>query len=456
MHAPRTEEKVNGLNTYEVTCILEDVDQRHPYFAIYTPSFFTSVYERSDYNVGWSSDNSFVFRVPEGTYDIATYFMDWEEEISCNIVREAVEIKEDTTIAFHQDDATETVALRPILKSGEELKFPSATFLDEEPWIVIDYSKANVRSLFCQYSLFKEGCERINNGALIAEFPDEAPEVKIRTNKLSDKYHLLTLTVLEVNEDEYQLSTTDISGMYTRTVKSYIDGFQKYPMPEFVQTPILKEVGAEPNKSRLYTSMWLENVETAAYYFYTASTSPAVYAACQPSDVMDVKLTIAPGSVQADGTITVEEEWEGEIFEISRPMKGFMYGLPAYYDNGKWQYINQNHSLCGTYVYQIPEDGPILEFPGLQPYCYNSNELNQPLGNSSPILVISTIMRDYEGFIDDEYTIIPGLYFSPEAWIGRWGEVRNIDNLTASILVKNGKGEILFDNKDGELENWLY
>jgi len=120
--------------------------------------------------------------------------------------------------------------------------------------------------------------------------------------------------------------------------------------------------------------------------------------------------------------------------------------LPALYNGEEWEYINQNHAECGNFSYQCPEDGPIVEYPGVPSYCYFADQITQPIGNSSPVLALMTQVNAYPDF-----TIFR---FDPQAYIGRYGEVRTCDYWNLRTVV-NLDGKTVFDNINGDnLDNW--
>ncbi len=165
---------------------------------------------------------------------------------------------------------------------------------------------------------------------------------------------------------------------------------------------------------------------------YMENPYPNVYVASQSSSI-DIKTPVRVNSVQMEKTVTRAE----------------MIALPALYNGSQWEYINQNHSECGNYSYQIPSDGgSIVEYPGVPAYCYFADEITQPIGNSSPVLSVMNQVNNYE-----EQTVFG---FEPIAYIGRYGEVRNCDLWTQQIQVKLDD-KLVFDNADGAyLWEWCY
>ena len=89
-----------------------------------------------------------------------------------------------------------------------------------------------------------------------------------------------------------------------------------------------------------------------------------------------------------------------------------------------------------------------MEYPGVAAYCYFEDQITQPIGNSSPILALMNQINKYEGT-----TIFT---FNPQAYIGRYGEVRNCDQWSLETIV-NINGVKVFDNFNGDnISDWCY
>lgn len=434
--------------TYTVTCVFEGEDW--PYFAIYNEGFFVetsySVWEESEF------EDTYFFEIPAGTYDIATSFYSYDEHTNGYIFHENVEINSDITISFSSDEATETVTFVPMLRNGEEAVLPVGKELDEAPWMEIDETKATALYFGADYLIAKEGCEEVFTGMIMADFTfeNENPrQLTLLTSKTSDKYHLVVNTFIKDKEEEYEIATSDVAGLYTREAPSYNKDFVKFPMPSFADTPINKEFGVEKYHSSVSGLYWVNDVQKGGGGLYTESLQPVVYVASQPVEYCDLKTVVCPSSVQAEMTVTFEEEDEDETYTWTEIMRAEMYGLPVWYNGKEWEYINQNHSQCGNWSFQAPESGPVLEYPGLEPYCFTPDEITQPFGNSAPILVVMTQTHDYDG----EFVVS----VSPQALVGRYGEVRNCDSWDQSFVVKNKDGNVLYDSEeDGYLDEWVY
>ncbi len=443
-NSPRkTDEKL-----YTVKCVFKGEDM--PYFAIYNPDFF----EESRMGIWLESGetDTYYFKVPAGTYDVNAQYFSYVEGMQgfAYLVHEDVSVNADTEVIFSYDELTEKIIIKPLLKDGREALLPVGKDLDEEPWYEIDYTNATSTFQYRSYILFREGCDMLTIGTSFADVTSEGEETKFLSSKLSDKYHYIFQYFINDNNDEIQISTTDISGAKSDTINNYIENFIEHEAPNFSKTPLHHEFGIGEFSTAVTGLIWVDNVQLGGGGMYKKSLNPVIYMATQPtSDAIDLKTPIIISNIQAEKTISWEEDYgDGEIVTEYETVRAEMIALPALYNGSKWEYINQNHSECGNFSYQCPEEGPIVEYPGVPAYCYFEDQITQPIGNSSPILALMNQINKYEGT-----TIFT---FNPQAYIGRYGEVRNCDQWNLETIV-NINGVKVFDNFNGDnISDWCY
>ena len=432
-------------NLYTVKCIFRG--QEMPYFAIYHPGFFLE----SKMGIWFDSGETeiYYFQVPAGTYDLFTQCWSDTEGMEGwgNIVHENVVVESDTEVEFFTDELTEKTVIKPLLRDGREALLPVGTDLDHEPWIEIDESNATIDFSYLSYILFRDGCTPPISGMAAADYTPMGEETTFLSNKLSDKYHFIFQYVIENNEGEIEVSTTDMAGVESGTVNNYIQDFVKYDIPEFSHTPLYDEYGDPKYHVCVSGLIWIDDVQYVDGIIYTEKAAPLVYWTQQPVESFDLKTPVRVNNVQTERTVTWEEEMEdGEIVEISETYLAEISGLPALHTDKGWEYINQNHSECGNYSYQCPENGPIVEYPGVPAYCYFSDQIQQYIGNSSPVLVTMAQVNTLGN------ALLFG--FRPQAYIGRYGEVRNCDQWTLHTVVSID-GKKTFDSADGgSFESW--
>ena len=424
---------------YTVKCIFKGEYQ--PFFAIYHPGFFLESKRQT-----WAESGEtevYYFQVPAGIYDVNAQYRSRVEGMEgyANLIHENVTVDGDTEVEFSHDELTEKTVIQPLLRDGREALLPVG--IDQG----FDESNATITFSYLGYFLFREGCKLLTGGYSLADYTPAGDETTFLSNKLSDKYHYVFQYVFETKSGEIQISTTDMAGAESRTVNNYIQDFVKYDVPIFAHTPIYDEYGDPEVHASISSFLWLDNVQCSGAGMYTESATPIVYWTQQPTQAIDMKTPIKVKNVQTERTVTWEEEMEdGEVIEFSELRRAEMSGLPAIHLDNNWEYINQNHSECGNDSYQYPEEGLSVEYPGVPAYCYFSDHISYPIGNSSPILSLMTKVKAYDG--ETFFLILPNAY------IGRYGEVRNCDLWTEHTVVKID-GKSAFDSADGgNLQQW--
>lgn len=430
-----------------VTCVFRG--QFQPDFHIYNKD----LYIESSYRV-WDEIgeiDKYYFYVPAGTYDVATYF--WGAEGGACIVHEEVVVDGPVTVEFHESEVTEVTYLKPMLSDGqeailafayddEELDNPNAGEEVRAKSPQLDTSRQNIRDLALNYAVFLEGCKPFLLGSFFAdcESPGRPTGYAIRSNRLSDRYRCAFQYLLRDLDGDYQLSTTVATGVNGGTLESWHEGYVPFPVPEYAETPIFR-CDEGTLQSCVFTDMWIYGVDYGGVGFYSIPRRPGLIVALQPTGPeIDVKSPVAVWSVQAE--LELWDPWEEKPY--IEPAE--IVPLPALYTENGWEYINQNHSACGEQAFQVPESGPILNYPGFGPYSYMASGLTQPLANSCPMCVVRCVTEKYE---DMDY-----FGFIPQAYIGRFGEVRRCDQYVVDTEVRRN-GEVVFDSADGGyLEEW--
>ena len=427
-----------GEPLYTVKCVFKGEDM--PYFAIYNPDFFLE--SRMGVWFEQEETDTYYFRVPAGTYDVFTQYYSRVEGMRGwgNIVHEDIVVDGDMEVEFSAEELTEKVVIKPMLRDGREAVLPTYIELDEEPWYELDYTNATAEFSYLNYLLFREDCENVVNGYAVADCMTSGwnEETVFLSNKLSDKYHYVFEYFLCDDKGEFQISTTDMVGSESGVVESYNKDYVRFDVPNFSETPLYKEFGVEKFHTAISGLIWYDDVQRGGGGMYTEKTEPVVYWTCQLfADNVNIKSPIAVTNVQAEKTVTYEEDGH----EFSEVQRAEMIDIPALYNGYQWEYINQNHSQYGNFSYQSPADGgPIVEYPGVPAYCYFADGITQPIGNSSPIL---SVMNQVKTYGDNTLFL-----FNPDAYIGRYGEVRNCDWWKRQIEVKLD-GKKVFDNSDG-------
>lgn len=424
---------------FTVKCVLKCKDENYPYFAIYNTDFCMV----TEYGVWIESEerDTYYFKVPAGTYDVyASFYTDGGMWGHGMLIHEDVVVDSDMEVYFFEDELTEKVIIKPLLRDGQEAVLPLITYFDEEPWYEYDYTDVTIKYENLQWVLFCEGCEPIGGVNSVREVRSKGwsdGDICFLSNKLSDKYHLIIQDLVQDLNGEVQITVTDMIGSESKTINTYTNDFIKYDYPSFINTPLYKEIGVKDYHNIISSVMWFNNINVfeGQTFCYVESLNPEIYYSAQPIDAsIDFKSAIIGSNIQGEENI---DGWT-EFADIT--------ALPAIFIDGKWEYVNQNHSGCGNIAFQIPSEGNMVDYPGVPAYCYFEDQITQPFGNSSPIL--SLYSRVYE------YPNLRIFNIEPNAYIGRYGEVRNCDQWVLKAVVKLNDN-IVYEGKGGDdLFDW--
>ncbi len=413
-----------------------------PYFAIYNQDFFAESNMDTWFESG--ETDTYCFKVPEGTYDVNVQYYSTAPDMTGDafLVHEGIHINTDTEVVFSYDELTEKTLITPLKRNGEEALLPIATYLDHEPWVVFDYDNATISASCLSYAFLREGCEILATGYAMANYMEAGEIHTFLSNRLSENYHLVFQYLLTDKEGEIQISTTDISGLKNGIVNNYIGKFVKYDIPQFSNTPLHYEFGAEPSAQSVQGFLWINDIQQGGAGVNSEKIDPDVYVATQPSESFNIKAPVMASDTQAKKVITWEEDYgDGNIHEFSQTIYTGITGLPTFFNGSIWEYVN-----IGRSPYQWPETGPVVEYPGLEAYRYFSDQISDPIGNSSPILALASLTNQYLGN--------RLLTFIPTSYIGRYGEIRDCDQWRLHIII-NLDGKTVFEDNCGEnIGNW--
>lgn len=441
----RSEE--NPAETVTVTLKYEG-SQRSQRFGLYNADATVSMMKMG-------RDGEAQLEIPQGVYDMYCVANN-----DCVIVHENISVTEDGTFLFSESELTETIEPYALLRNGERMSVPICKRLDHEPWMWWDYSDgANADFYNFMYYLAKEGMPPVKNGICYADSYPEGGEkllTKFRTNKLSDKFHLTSTWFVYTTDGEIEISSCDYTGLSSGEYPSYNKGFVKYEVPSFAETPLRLTEGIAGKNISVNARMWMNDNKIGGGGLYIKNPKPNVYVAQGPvvNDAFDLKTVILSEGVQLDKEMTYDYDLGGgETMEFSQKETRCISSLPAVYVNGRWEYVNQNHEECMDWSYQDAGDGEVPPlYPGLPAYSFDASQLTEPLGNSAPILVL--LPRGYRLKSDETHS--KWLYVWPQAYIGRFGEVRMCDFWMMNAKMKRD-GEVIYDTDCYyNLDNWTY
>lgn len=422
---------------YNVTVTFDGTDAR-PGMAIYNEKFYTDL--EVDYEA--ETNKTRTVQVPAGTYDFSICFWSQEHDTFGYLVREQFEVNADMSLTISESEATELCRFYPTMKDGQKADVPIMNWETGET----DSSKATAQYYGLDYALYRDGCEPFATGmAHIGLQDSEEGGYEFVTSKMSDKYHLTLLCFLQTNDNNIEISLSDIEGPKSGTFTSYNKDFVEYKVPEFFHTPLYNKEGREKLTCLVSGGYWRDDYQLGGGGLYL-DKMPKIEVTQQPmpDNASDYKVAVMFQNIDMDKTIEFEED--GEVYK-DRVQSG-VQTLPAIYSDGKWNYVNRGHSECGNFSYQVPEKGEIVEYPGHPRFSFTADEINGKFGNSAPLFITMQQVNTYDGqtFRTAE----------AQAYLGRYGELRFADMWDLKTVV-NLDGKKAFDSADGgSMDEWLY
>lgn len=151
---------------------------------------------------------------------------------------------------------------------------------------------------------------------------------------------------------------------------------------DFVHSPIHDEIGCEKYKSHVKCASWINEVGIGGGGMDLTYENPEIWLSAGTPD--------PDAEVRIQTVVTVGNY---EFHKIMKDDEGFEYdamaatmGLPVRRVQDGWEYINNNHSECGNFSFQCPEeDVDVTEFPGHPAYTFTTATKGQTYGDSAPI-----------------------------------------------------------------------
>lgn len=422
---------------YNVTVTFDGTDVT-PGMAIYNATFYTDL--ETDYEA--ESDQTRTVQVPAGIYDFAISFWSKKHNTFGYIVKEQFEVNADMSFTIPESEATELCTFYPVLKDGRKA---DVTIIDWETGET-DSSRATAQYYGLDYVLYRDGCEPFALGMAQIGLQDSAEGgMTFVTNQMSDNYHLTVLCFLQTNDNNIEITLSDVKGLKEGIAPGYNKDYVEYHATDFFHTPLYNKEGVESRTCLVQGVYWRDDYQLGGGGLYLEK-APKIEVARQPmpDNSSDYKVAILFQNIDMDKTIEFEED--GEIYK-DRVQTG-VQALPAFYSDGKWYYVNRGHSECGNFSYQVPEKGEIVEYPGHPRFSFTADEINGKFANSAPLLVTMQQINTY-----GEVTFRSA---EAQAYIGRYGEVRLADMWKLPTVVSLD-GKKVFDSADGgSLEEWVY
>lgn len=429
MHKPS---KADG-QLFKVNVVFDFKEgESSPYYAIYNENVYDEMYPE---------ENAGVFEVPAGTYDLCGECWDDNGNVITTF-KEGITISGDTEIHFSTDAATIMYTSDGYFPDGRKVTVGLVTDPDNSE---IDYSNATANLVVYSSDFYRKGVGSISMGVSVANFAfteEQASSIyRRRVSPFSNSYIVCTTALVEADNKCYVLEITG-----TGTEKTTIRNEAPFVMyqDDFVHSPIHDEIGCEKYKSHVKCASWINEVGIGGGGMDLTYENPEIWLSAGTPD--------PDAEVRIQTVVTVGNY---EFHKIMKDDEGFEYdamaatmGLPVRRVQDGWEYINNNHSECGNFSFQCPEeDVDVTEFPGHPAYTFTTATKGQTYGDSAPINAVMIQKNAY-----GEETII---YVEP-AYIGRLGEVSGADLACVKTdFSYNGEAK-LTNSSDFPGSDWQY
>ena len=395
--------------------------------------------------------DSWVFYVPEGTYDIYATFSslalsygDWPiDDNYYIIIKENVDVHEETTITIRPEEATKKIEIQTYLANGElaKLSLYDPTQIDEKGnWPLIEPGNVYTKGTTLMMKNPNKGSRPINFGEWYATNAEHASAFSVYVNDVSDEYTFSFYEFILDNERNVFTSYYEKQGgdkatlsnapnyykMYEMKIaqseygKHYIDGFQDYVSYLF----------GDENGGMGLTNQWTTGKKDDFIRIFIGNTP----------EQLNLYSKTYIGRKDSQQTVLYEDEWGSYEEEVITNVTS----QPIVQRNGKIRIINngittvENSQGYQPYLvdsdihyYDALEENPILS--------YLPDRIKGVQGDNVPILahLKSSIWQSY---YNTYMTSIEPCY------LGRYGEYCESDLKAAHSNIKiNGEDFIDVD-----------
>ena len=430
----------------------------------------TVFYADYDYEQGICSEA--VCQLPKGYCDVLSVALPFEDGREAGgivwKVMEQIKINQDTTIIIDYDDCVNQYNLKTIKPNGEEAKLD--IYKRNENYEIEDTIKGNINSLADNITLIFKGTGMIMNYRVILSFEWYGQNLAstVFMNNVSDRYKLGVLRMISDNSELY------VNKYETQTMSEHLlqNDASNYIIYQEKFTPSLSNNQDGQGVMRIDAQPLIENTDIHG---------PISYGPVPVSDCMaKVYIDAAQGGSNEEGKFEIlvrpifgdkvkteiySESWEDENGELVTVSDTFYYyseicGLPIMISsNQEIEYVNTGYDDGTGYVgFHVPEGGgDIKGYPGHPRFSYYRNQKTMDYGANCPINVVCSsnyIMNQYIGdgvFAERKSISIKCNY------LGRYGEVRNVDCDTLQTEIRYNDELICndYNTKDWDLYTFI-
>lgn len=413
-----------------------------------------------EYKIDYLEGEELTMDVEPGKYLILVKFFNLDESVIAprwrDIIYEDVEISnEPTELTVKSEDANRTVSFRSVNSENNDILLP----IQEDN--AFDYSTANVEDILIIKQIWHEDYGVIstafgNTGYRFRDGQTNETIFDFATNKVGDKIWFTqarTCQLINTSGDKdvpailYTLTGTNSHEDADIRVENDPEDICVYD--EYIQ----ESPGAIAEKAMGHYAEGEFNF-LANNQSYDMGSRVSLKAA-DPSFHVSVSKELTESSFHFIPKIEKSTVDIDKIIEITTPSgkvrkRNVLSGIQAYpamLVDGEW--IHSYYGNCnGNISFKRQQDGYAYEYPGNTAFTHLPATRKGITGNSAPILYIVQQIMSYET-PDGSSKFIN---HTPN-YIGRVGEIRNVDLDYAAIEVKRN-GETVFSGNSSALSEW--
>ena len=374
-------------------------------------------------------------KVEPGTYVIGGVFIGGRPTVNIAI-HENVTITGDTVITIGRSMATTLVKFEALNPAGKIPVLPHGTYNPQ--FTIDDYTGADVRTINIVNQLSYKGLNlgsltgtevaRINND-------DGTRSYDYKVSKISDKFEFSQYRAYETLDGDLYLVHITGRGASSDTTYSNNPADFKPISVKFDSLPEDNELLLEDYRWGLLTKKIIDGKDVAGRTVIQAFT---------PKPNPDMKVCVATNGIPSNYSVAMPQIFRASVSykEGTLHKASGTYTQPFVYQDGEWRGINVGVSALPSFEFwnisdKIGTDQSVLPSwnkPSQRIFGFNLSKPYRPLLNSVPIASVNPYI------LSEAWAIIP--YF-----IGRNGEMRDMDVASSDYEIRNMNGQLLQHGK---------
>ncbi len=384
----------------------------------------------------WESSEGYVIELQAGEYDMIAEFGDYNDGSPILVLKEELNITCDTIIEFNSNDAT-PLNIKAYNPDGE--LFVTDVYGYDENWEPIIIEKGNIGYAASTYDIVRKSDLKGVASGITGSIKN------IRINDLSDRYMYTEHRIYYNNDAEN-------AGIYF--VKFYDNGADKL-LENNASDYIYHEEEFASSKAGLSSDKGMSAYYDYTYngmYFYGGGFDLGIgdklkLWTCAPleSQTKNERIDMIPRPAISDVMdVEIIEIKDGDgnvIFSYENPIIHNIYAPAFVVENGVGNYVNNGPiAMVETlnFMNSANTDGIKVIYPGNPTFSFLQDDMGGRFGDNTPINL----------FYQDE--MLEALNC---AFLGRYGEYRDVDNYAMNMrLVANGEEITMVNGWEGPEE----